>query len=391
MPLVSEMQHPESMDFKNQRKVVMLRKEGVPWSAITEHVVKLDGQHHPSERSCRRVFDEFNQTLGRRPYKYHRCGRKAWKVTTEIKTFLVRKLLSLRTKCVCTSSTLQRALLESKGVTLDCSTIRKVLKKKGYQWLPRSQKRKYSKKDRQHRVAFAKKFAKMSVARISKEYAMAMDGVVLSLPPTEGVDRENYCHVGETHIFRKVGEGGKPELGGGDAYDKQIPYARAVPMWGGIGAGGFGLVMFHKWKKVDTAEWARSVNRGRLIAACKAAQPDHGKGPWRIICDNESFLKAPQSRQAHRREHVSLCHIPPRSPDLNPVEKFWAHVRRWLRAMDLADLRAGRPAVQKTVLKERVRSLLRSVRAKRAAQNTFKSLRKTCKEVIEKRGASTWG
>ena len=178
MPLVTEMQHPESMDFKNQRKVVMLRKEGVPWSAITEHVVKLDGQHHPSERSCRRVFHEFNQTLGRRPYKYHRCGRKAWKVTTEIKTFLVRKLLSLRTKCVCTSSTLQQALLESKGVTLDCSTIRKVLKKKGYQWLPRSQKRKYSKKDKQHRVAFAEKFAKMSVARISKEYAMAMDGGV---------------------------------------------------------------------------------------------------------------------------------------------------------------------------------------------------------------------
>ena len=60
---------------------------------------------------------------------------------------------------------------------------------------------------------------------------MAMDGVVLSLPPTGDVDRENYCHVGETHIYRKVGEGGKPERGGGDSYGKQIPYARAVPMW----------------------------------------------------------------------------------------------------------------------------------------------------------------
>ena len=89
------------------------------------------------------------------------------------------------------------------------------MKKKGYKWLPRSQKRKYSKKDKQRRVEFAEKFAKMSVARISGEYAMAMDGVVLSLPPTDEMDRENYCHVGETHIYRKVGEGGKPELGGG--------------------------------------------------------------------------------------------------------------------------------------------------------------------------------
>ena len=188
-----------------------------------------------------------------------------------------------------------------------------------------------------------------------------------------------------------MGEGGKPELGGGDAYDKQVPYAQAVPMWGGIGVGGFGLVMFHKWKKVDTAEWVRAVNSGRLIAACQVAQPDRGEGPWRIICDNETFLKSPPSRQAHRHEHVSLCHIPPRSSDLNPVEKFWAHVRRWLRAMDLADLRAGRPAVQKTILKERVRRLLRSAKARSAAQHTFESLPKTCKEVIKKKGAATRG
>ena len=139
------------------------------------------------------------------------------------------------------------------------------------------------------------------------------------MPPTGDVARGNYCSAGESHMWRKAGEAAKPELSGADSYAKQIPYARAAPMWGGIGPGGFGLVMFHKWKKDNTSEWSKAVRAGQLLAACKSARPDKQRGPWRIICDNETFLEAPASRIAHRKAGVQLWHIPERSRELSTL------------------------------------------------------------------------
>ena len=105
----------------------------------------------------------------------------------------------------------------------------------------------------------------------------------------------------------------------------------------------------------------------------------------------ESFLKAPASRAAHAKARVELWHIPPRSPDLNPVEKFWAWLRRRLRAMDLADLKAKRRPVQKTASKARVRRLVATDRARAVAKNLVLGLRNVCEEVQRKRGAASRG
>ena len=48
-----------------------------------------------------------------------------------------------------------------------------------------------------------------------------------------------------------------------------------------------------------------------------------------------------------------------------------------------------RPPVQKTALKARVRALLRTVKARTVAKNNLESLRKTCREVVKKKGAAT--
>ena len=54
-------------------------------------------------------------------------------------------------------------------------------------------------------------------------------------------------------------------------------------------------------------------------------------GPWLIVCDNESFLETSATKAAHVKARVELWHVLPRSPDLNPVELFWAKLRLWLR------------------------------------------------------------
>ena len=190
-------------------------------------------------------------------------------------------------------------------------------------------------------------------------------------------------------MWRKRNEAAQADLSGNDMYDKQLPPTRAVPMWGGIGPGGFGLILFHQWKNAHTDEWLEAVAAGNLVNACKRARTDRTRGPWHILCDNERFLKTTASRAAHRRLHVDLCHIPPRSPDLTPVELFWGWLRNRLRAMDLADLCLGRAPVTRVSFKARVRALLATERANRVARNCFLPLPKTCEQVRRKCGTAS--
>ena len=161
-------------------------------------------------------------------------------------------------------------------------------------------------------------------------------------------------------------------------------------MWGGIGPAGFGLVMYHAFRKVDSKEWCDAVKAGSLKAACQSTS---GKryGPWCIICDNESFLKSRAADRAHAKTSVELWHVPARSPDLNPVEMYWAKLRLWLRKMDLDDFKAGRTPVDKKGMQQRVRRLLAIAKAKRVAINIFSKLRPLCEEVMKRTGGSIRG
>ena len=384
MPLVQEMQHPNSLDFANQRRVVMIRdREGLPWHRIRLRVWNLKGEH-PSKELRRTVYKDFNKRIGRVKYRYKNCGRKKWKVTKEVESFLLKQLRALRRICICTSTTLQKELLKAKNVELETLTIRRVLAKHGYRWLRRSQKPKYSKEDREAMMDFAQEVVDMAPAELNKHLALCMDGVVVSVAPNDPTERENFCRAGDTHCWRTEDERESPDLAGGGKYlDKQVALNRAVPLWGGIGMGGFAPILFHKYRKVDQWEWSEAVKAGNLLNALRTCRPDRTQGPWHIICDNESFLKAPESRKAHAQLRVHLWHIPARSPDLNPIEKFWSHVRRWLRAKDLADLKAKRPPLSKFGLKQRVRALLRGPGAQTVAKRTVLGLRKTCLKILK--------
>ena len=161
MPLVSQMQHPRSLDFENQQKAYLLRtKEKLPLKEVAKRVVNLQGE--PStEDTVRRSVARFSVNKGRSKYNYKNCGRTPWKVTPEIKKWLIKKLLALRNKIICTSTILQRELARERKIQISDSAIRKVLEEAGYHWLRRCDKRKYSKADREKRVKFCKKIMKM--------------------------------------------------------------------------------------------------------------------------------------------------------------------------------------------------------------------------------------
>lgn len=52
-----------------------------------------------------------------------------------------------------------------------------------------------------------------------------------------------------------------------------------------------------------------------------------------VILDNASFHKSKKTRDLIEGAGCRLLFLPPYSPDLNPIEKFWAKMKKWVRNM----------------------------------------------------------
>jgi transposase len=392
MPVVSEMVHPSGLDFNNQRKVVILRDKTLPggkklaFKKIAKKVRNLMGKP-TTEGMTRRVYSNFNSKKGRVQSNYHKCGRSPWKLTKEVGAFLVRRLLAKRRSSICTSSTLQAEIFKELHVKISCSAISKHLKERGYKWLPRAQKRKYSKEAMRKRLRFAKHIAKMSQKKIDEHVTFATDGVILTVPPDDELGRQNYCMHGVTHMYRKETEAAAPSLAGDDPYAGQVPLSRAIPLWGAISSNGFHEIVYHTKKKLSDKEWKDAVQEGKLMVAVRKLQPGRHVGPRRVLCDNESFLSAKLIRPLYARRNVRLMHIPAYSPDLNPIESFWGWLRGELRRRDLEDLRLKKPALNKIQYTQRIKKVLRTVKAQNVAKAKFRNFKRVCQEVVEKKGA----
>ena len=133
------------------------------------------------------------------------------------------------------------------------------------------------------------------------------------------------------------------------------------------------------------------MRQRKLRNALLSLNPARRSGVKYVLCDNERFLTTAASTRAMRQAKIRLWHIPPLSPDLNPVEKFWAWMRRALRALDLADCVAGRPVPTRQQYAARIRAVAGSQRAQRVAAACATGLRRVCQEVHRRKGAATRG
>ncbi len=52
-----------------------------------------------------------------------------------------------------------------------------------------------------------------------------------------------------------------------------------------------------------------------------------------VIMGNASIHKSPKIREAIEKAGCSLVYQPPYSPDLNPIEHFWSHLKRKIGAL----------------------------------------------------------
>ena len=206
--------------------------------------------------------------------------------------------------------------------------------------------------------------------------------------PINETERFNYCWGGFSHMWRKSNEANTPVLAGANGYDKQVPLARAIPLWAGVSSDGFQAVLWHSKKKTDHEEWSNVVRVGKLTEAIRQLNPMRRSGPWTVPCDNETFLRHKSSMRAYAAKNVQLWEVPPRSPDLNPIEMFWSWVRRELRLRDLADMKNKRAPLGKSAYTLRLKTLLRGKRAQEVAGHCARKFRSTCLEVMKNKGAA---
>ena len=50
-----------------------------------------------------------------------------------------------------------------------------------------------------------------------------------------------------------------------------------------------------------------------------------------VVMDNASFHKSQRTKDLIESVGCKVIFLPPYSPDLNPIEKFWANMKRWIR------------------------------------------------------------
>lgn len=50
-----------------------------------------------------------------------------------------------------------------------------------------------------------------------------------------------------------------------------------------------------------------------------------------VVMDNASFHKAQKTKALIESVGCKIIFLPPYSPDLNPIEKFWANMKRWIK------------------------------------------------------------
>ncbi|WP_410519988.1 transposase [Candidatus Lariskella endosymbiont of Hedychridium roseum] len=47
--------------------------------------------------------------------------------------------------------------------------------------------------------------------------------------------------------------------------------------------------------------------------------------------DDSTFHKSRRTQELIESVGCKMLFLPPYSPDLNPIEKFWANMKRWIR------------------------------------------------------------
>ena len=290
-----------SQDKKETLPELMKRYPQYSRTTIYRHSKILNGNMDVDSR---------HKNTGRRPKLTQRDGRK-----------LVNSLLKLR-KSVgnCASSEIQReAGIDERHVSN--RTVRRCLKKQGYKYTQCRRKGQLFTDDLKKRVQFARKCNKLPETFWQGGVAFYLDG-------TGWVHKTDPCkqvRTYRTRMWKKSGESLAREC---TAKDKKEGSAGKIGKFMAAIAYGKGVIKCHQYEgHVNAQMFADFIEEHFPEMFENSANP---KGKL-FLQDGDPSQNSALAREAMDLVGCRVFSIPPRSPDLNPIENIFRLIGKQLK------------------------------------------------------------
>jgi transposase len=266
------------------------------------------------------INDKTSRTLGRETR-----GRPS-KLTERIERLLERSIKVLREQEG--SFSIQRLMTFSniKQNEMSLDTVRRLMHRKGYYYLQARKKGLLTKKDMEKRLKFARKIKREYNDDLwTKEISFYLDGTAFAYKRNP-LDQ---ARAPKGRIWRKKSEGmdyactskGRKTGTGGRVLKLMVAISYNK-----------GVIICKPYDKLNGPNFAKFIDENFKEMFDKA-----NKTPQRLwIQDGDPSQNSAIARQAMRRADSELLNIPPRSPDLNPIENLFKYVSDELRNQALS-------------------------------------------------------
>ena len=297
-------------------------------------------------------------------------GRKRKTTVRELRTIKRQVKIMREEYGTFTSRQLQIACgLEN---SMSNSTFRRALKSLGYQWRNTRRKGKLLKKDLVKRVEFCNKMNRLKIN--TQEFwcnniALYVDGVGFEYKSNP------YEHAKElgSREWRMKSEGLDFNCTAKGAKEGKKMSKFMVGM-----SYGKGVILCVPLKRRMCGEYFAQIVRDEILPALHRS----GKASKRILQDGDPSQNSKKSLKELYRQNIRLFSIPPRSPDLNPIENLFNQVRMKIKSDSLSKQLTFE---SKETFRERVQNLLVNFDQQKI-NNIIKSMPKRVKMIKKGKG-----
>ena len=223
-------------------------------------------------------------------------------------------------------------LKERMGLACSTKTILNAMHREGVYFRPLYEKPDLSKDDKDARLDFANAHAHRSPGQWAKYVHAVIDNKVFQVY-TNGKARDAAARRGVRGVFRTRSRCYTSGTTRASRSLKQNTGAKSVMITCAIGAGR--VLMWHVVNGPWNASNAAAMYTGPLRKSLRQAHPTV-RGAWRVVEDNDpGGYKSGGGKRAKAEAGIEALSLPPRSPDLNPLDfSVWAEINRRMRRQE---------------------------------------------------------
>ena len=350
---------------------VMLRSLHQIQNVSGYELVKKFGKKYATRSIYRHIKKPLEDTFDKRK---HNPGRPR-KLTLRMERTIVRTVrLRQEVKGFSSKKVQESAVL---GWGISNRDVRRCLARHGFKYCQSRKKGLLTEKDKKDRVKFARRCLKLPAEHWQKDIAFYLDGVGFA----HKMDPAGEARMVSSMTWRKASEGilittkGRKEGSGG----KMANFFVAI-------AHGKGPVMakHHEWK-ITGQNFAQHIVEESFPSTFEKCNAGSALPLSRMFLQDGCPRQNAKVVKNALESRYEVFRIPPRSPDLNPIENFFHLVRRKLRQEALAkNIRRENYAAYCCRITKTIEGM-----STQTIDNIIESMPKRLKDVVKLKGNRT--